>query len=357
MVIALAPVEKPLARRIAREAAVDLVVLGRQVGKGMERAEKVGNASSSRPPTSSSASAASTSSGAARRPLVDAGGPDAAALRRVEIDQAIGRLDDELKAWSGGQRRRSGVHRRQARRARRALVAERAQLDAPWKAPDGTYFTNRLIPLRRSLPRDEKVAAAMRKLDAAIAAINLKNAKPPPPRRAGPAVLRGRRQVHELPQDGGGVLEEDGARRRWKTLVDGGKQNDYKCVGCHVTGYGEVGGSSLGHTESLRDVQCEVCHGPGSKHVAEEGMEDPPAVHQRDAGQHLHRLPHRAALGHLPVRGLPARHPGRRARRERAQEAGRRPDRPRRCAPPRSRARRAGKAQTKATKTGRLSGH
>jgi len=44
IVVALAPVEKPLARRLAREAAVDLVVLGRQVGKGMERAERVGNA-------------------------------------------------------------------------------------------------------------------------------------------------------------------------------------------------------------------------------------------------------------------------------------------------------------------------
>ena len=54
----------------------------------------------------------------------------------------------------------------------------------------------------------------------------------------------------------------------WKTLVDGGKQNDYKCVGCHVTGYGEVGGSSLGHTDRLRNVQCETCHGPGSTHVA-----------------------------------------------------------------------------------------
>jgi hypothetical protein len=64
----------------------------------------------------------------------------------------------------------------------------------------------------------------------------------------------------------------------WHTLVAGKKQNDYKCVGCHVTGYGQVGGSSLGHTDRLRDVQCEVCHGPGSTHVAAEGLEDPPAV-------------------------------------------------------------------------------
>ena len=45
-----------------------------------------------------------------------------------------------------------------------------------------------------------------------------------------------------------------------------------------MTGYGEVGGSSLGHTEHLRDVQCEVCHGPGSQHVAAEGLEEPLAL-------------------------------------------------------------------------------
>jgi hypothetical protein len=64
----------------------------------------------------------------------------------------------------------------------------------------------------------------------------------------------------------------------WKTLVAVGKQDDYKCVSCHVTGYGQVGGSSLGHTDHLRDVQCEVCHGPGSAHVAAEGLEEPLAL-------------------------------------------------------------------------------
>src|SRR6185503_16496278 len=66
----------------------------------------------------------------------------------------------------------------------------------------------------------------------------------------------------------------------WRTLVIDGKQADYKCVACHVTGYGEVGGSSLGHTRGLENVQCETCHGAGSIHVAEKGLEDPPAVHR-----------------------------------------------------------------------------
>ena len=64
----------------------------------------------------------------------------------------------------------------------------------------------------------------------------------------------------------------------WKTLVQGGKQADYKCVGCHVTGFGQVGGSSLGFTKKLESVQCETCHGPGSAHVAGEGNEEPLAI-------------------------------------------------------------------------------
>jgi hypothetical protein len=279
ILIALAPVEKPLARRVAREAAVDLVVLGRQVGKGMERAEQVGNSFLVASADELQRVGRIDVVWRGKGPLVDAGGPDAAALRRVEIDRQIGRLEDELKAWgaaSGGDQ--SFIAAKRSERA--ALVAERGKLEAPWKAPEGTYFTNRLIPLRRSLPRDEKVAAAMRKLDATIAAINLENAKPPPPPEPGRPYYVGDDKCAGCHKTAAAFWKKTVHASAWHTLVEGGKQNDYKCVSCHVTGYGEVGGTSLGHTKNLRDVQCEVCHGPGSKHVAEEGTEEPLAVHR-----------------------------------------------------------------------------
>ena len=69
--------------------------------------------------------------------------------------------------------------------------------------------------------------------------------------------------------------------RAWKTIVDGGKTGIADCVSCHVTGFGEVGGSSLGHVKRLTNVQCETCHGPGSLHVKAEGLEEPPAVRLR----------------------------------------------------------------------------
>jgi hypothetical protein len=67
-----------------------------------------------------------------------------------------------------------------------------------------------------------------------------------------------------------------GARKVWEgtphahayaTLASQYKEFNLDCVSCHVTGYELPGGSSVTHVDSLKNVQCEVCHGPGSKHV------------------------------------------------------------------------------------------
>lgn len=55
----------------------------------------------------------------------------------------------------------------------------------------------------------------------------------------------------------------------YATLSSQHKEFNLDCVGCHVTGYGKAGGSTVTHVDKLTDVQCEVCHGPGSKHVAD----------------------------------------------------------------------------------------
>jgi hypothetical protein len=71
----------------------------------------------------------------------------------------------------------------------------------------------------------------------------------------------------------------------WQTLLDGGRAYHYDCIGCHVTGFGEPArsGATLCKPEPLTDVQCEVCHGPASAHVAAGGLEDTPTVKRRPA--------------------------------------------------------------------------
>jgi len=54
----------------------------------------------------------------------------------------------------------------------------------------------------------------------------------------------------------------------YATLVKAGSQYDPECVVCHVVGMkDESGFVNEDGPEDLRNVGCEACHGPGSKHV------------------------------------------------------------------------------------------
>jgi hypothetical protein len=281
LVIALAPVDRPVARRLAREAAVDFVVLGRQVGAGAPRADAVGRAFILTPGDELQRVGRVDVVLRASGPLVDAGGPEATELRKAELTRDLARIDGELASWAnGGASSGDPAFVAAKTRERDALADERARLGAAAWAPPatGSYFTNHLIALSRAIPRDMAIAAAMRKLDAQIGKVNLAAAAPPAPAEPGRPFYVGMDKCAACHKPATAFWRSTVHASAWKTLVDGGKQADYKCVGCHVTGYGEVGGTSLGHTQRFENVQCENCHGPGSAHVAGKGLEDPPAI-------------------------------------------------------------------------------
>jgi len=61
----------------------------------------------------------------------------------------------------------------------------------------------------------------------------------------------------------------------YATLENVGSQYDPECVVCHVVGFDyESGFISPEKTSHLKDVGCENCHGPGSKHVNNWGGEE-----------------------------------------------------------------------------------
>ena len=56
----------------------------------------------------------------------------------------------------------------------------------------------------------------------------------------------------------------------YKTLLESRRHSNPRCVACHVVGFGTRQGFQFGSPdESLANVQCEVCHGPGGSHVTD----------------------------------------------------------------------------------------
>jgi hypothetical protein len=282
IVILLAPVERSLARNLARTTGADIIVVGRNLGKGTSRAERVGSAYLVAPGAELEhvGRLDLVLRGRAPRdaqvPLEDAGGEAAMKARREELDRAAERLSADLARWQKDPAS-DPAFVASKRREHDELLAERQRLvAATWQPPaTGSYLTNVLIPVRRTLPRDPALTASLRKLDRAIGAANLAMAEPPPPPEPGRAFYVGASRCVSCHKSADRAWRRSRHAHAWKTLVDVGKQADDDCVSCHVTGFGEVGGSSLGHTAGLADVQCEACHQPNSIHVEKRGKEWP----------------------------------------------------------------------------------
>lgn len=168
------------------------------------------------------------------------------------------------------------------------LQAELQRLTAPLTRPESGYVQVEQVPLTRSLPRDPVVAQRMEELDRQIGELNLKaSAGPPPPAAATQPSYIGvsgcQRGCHDEAVEFWRTTRHAHA---WQTLVDVKKDLSLDCVQCHSVGFDEAGGANLwtltqwqrglqaaatagknGASPDLRNIQCEVCHGPGSLHV------------------------------------------------------------------------------------------
>jgi len=64
-----------------------------------------------------------------------------------------------------------------------------------------------------------------------------------------------------------------GHKKAYQSLVKKRSQFDNDCIGCHSVGFRKNGGFKKIAREAMKfvDVQCEACHGPGSLHVNRAG--------------------------------------------------------------------------------------
>ena len=140
---------------------------------------------------------------------------------------------------------------------------------APAAPPTGSYAVAALIPVRRKIARDEGLAAGMKALDARIGEGNRAAAEkvPAPPAAHGEARYLGIDECETCHPAAVKFWKTTVHAKAWQELVAVNKQWSYDCISCHVTGYGKAGGSAMAHVDKLSDVQCEVCHGPGSLHA------------------------------------------------------------------------------------------
>ncbi|HWM88415.1 MAG TPA: multiheme c-type cytochrome [Kofleriaceae bacterium] len=283
VVVALAHMTRKDARDMARRVeGIDFVIVGQNApatpDKVVDAPEPAGQAWLVQPADRGQVVAridVALRGGGAR--FADAVGEARAQVLATDLEQRAVELRAELEKW------------KQDKSADKAFVAEKqkelADIDAererlkasPLQIPEqGSWFTLSQIRVRKRLACDRAVVTKKTELDRVTGKANLAAAaKLGPPARpaAGKPGYAGIEECGYCHQKAVEFWQKTVHARAWKTLVDLGKEASYDCISCHVTGWDEPGGANLAHNEPLRDVQCEVCHGPASLHVDANGKE------------------------------------------------------------------------------------
>lgn len=150
------------------------------------------------------------------------------------------------------------------------LQAEKAGAGAAVSAAAGSYVRYEIREVRETLGSEPQIKSELASYYKTVNEQNkiaFADRKPPPvPRgQASYVGIEACTTCHEEPRK---VWDGTHHAKAYKTLADQSKEFNLDCVSCHVTGYEKPGGSTVTAVSKLKDVQCEVCHGPGSLHAA-----------------------------------------------------------------------------------------
>jgi 2',3'-cyclic-nucleotide 2'-phosphodiesterase (5'-nucleotidase family) len=194
------------------------------------------------------------------------------AQQREDFARRIDELHDKISAWErDGSVSASDLQARRQDLAK--LEAQRDRLDEKPPPTQGSFFRYAIKEVRDALGKDPAIDAEMLTY---YKSVNDHNRaafadRVPPPAGVDQASYVGIDVCSSCHPAARNVWNGTSHAKAYATLSSEFKQFNLECVGCHVTGYEKPGGCTVTHVTGLQDVQCEVCHGPGSKHTAKPG--------------------------------------------------------------------------------------
>jgi hypothetical protein len=286
VIVALLTMPRLEARNLLKQLdGVWFGVVGAEVGEGMAEPEPVGNAFLVAPADQGRRVAKIELHVLDGKPKLVMFGGEAERQRQLErAHKRVAVLGQQLAAWKKDPSADPAFVAAREKELK-DLQAEQARLEKEKPvAPRTSYVSYALVPVKRALPQDARVEAELKELDKRIGAANFAAAQHQAAPEGEPHYV-GMDKCEKCHKPEVAFWKHTVHAQAWKTLVDVNKQYNYDCTGCHVTGLGKPGGVTLATAEKrgLTNVQCEVCHGPASKHVEEAGLDDPKTLTLRPA--------------------------------------------------------------------------
>ncbi len=188
--------------------------------------------------------------------------------RREKITARIDQLRAKIATWSNDPKilpKDLDARKTDLQRAETELQG----LDEVQAPADGSFYRYTVRELREDLGTSKPVHDQMLAYYKKINDANRLEFKDRAPKAAakGEASYVGVDACTHCHEDERKVWDKTAHAHAYATLANQFKEYNLDCVSCHVTGYDRPGGSTVTHVRDLKNVQCEVCHGPGKLHA------------------------------------------------------------------------------------------